>query len=335
MGVTFVFDGITVDHARELLTDDPVIADIGHRCTYPYLASLADVAVGLVSGTKLSTTAMTPGQWIKNTFDNKFDPIEVIGKLTPEDMLEQGSQYRTEVENHIRLLARLNTHQYRAWKELIVREAREFLGDDQRIFEDLPDPDEYIFGKKLTYDRQLQNLVPERCITNMHDALYPIEGTPPYLVKVHAKTVRELITRTVTAHILIFCWYRYMTAKSFLASGCLRWPHCTRATLIECGSEGLLSRKSKTLKGTPHPRSLYMVREVLMPNILTPILIKASGERDPLKVITYNLQDLVSGKRYETERQLVEEVMLPGESTLPIGGVKSISTKWRNPTDAC
>ena len=141
----------------------------------------------------------------------------------------------------------------------------------------------------------------------MHDALYPTEGPPAYLINVHGKAVREFITRTVTAHVLIFCWYRNITAKSFLASGCLRWPHCTRATLIERGSERLLSRK--TLKGTPQPHSLWMVREVLMPNILTPILLKAGGEPDPLKVITYDLQELVSGKRYEMERQLIEEII--------------------------
>lgn len=46
-----------------------------------------------------------------------------------------------------------------------------------------------------------------------------------------------------------------------------------------------------------------------MPNILTPILLKAGGEPDPLKVITYDLQELVSGKRYEMERQLIEEII--------------------------
>ena len=124
MGVTFVFDGITVDHARELLTDHPAVREIGHRCTYPYLASLADVATGLVSGSKLSTTSMTPGQWIEDTFESKFDPIEVKSTLKPTDMLKEGSRYRSEVEDHIRILKQLTANQYKAWRQLIIREAR-------------------------------------------------------------------------------------------------------------------------------------------------------------------------------------------------------------------
>ena len=263
MGVSFVFDGITVDHARELLTNDPLVSEIGHRCSYQYLTSLADLAVGLVSGTRLSTTNMTPGQWIENTFENKFDPIEVRSPLQPKDMLEPGSRYRREVEENIRILNVLEESQYVSWRQHMIREVQAFLGDHESLFEDLPDPVKYKFDKEFTYDKELQALIPEKCITKMHDALYPEEGTPAYLEKVHGKAIREFVTRNLVAHIVVFCWYRNITAKRFLASKCLRWPHSTRATLIESSSE--VFSDGKKLKDSPEGASLWMVREVLMP----------------------------------------------------------------------
>ena len=133
MGVSFVFDGITVDHARELLTNDPLVSEIGHRCSYQYLTSLADLAVGLVSGTRLSTMNMTPGQWIENTFENKFDPIEVRSPLKPKDMLEPGSRYRREVEENIRILNVLEESQYVSWRQHDSR-GSSILGRSRKSF---------------------------------------------------------------------------------------------------------------------------------------------------------------------------------------------------------
>ena len=195
------------------------------------------------------------------------------------------------------------------------------MGDHESLFEDLPDPVKYKFDKEFTYDKELQAWIPEKCITKMHDALYPEEGTPAYLEKVHGKAIREFVTRNLVAHIVVFCWYRNITAKRFLASKCLRWPHSTRATLIESSSE--VFSDGKRLKDSPEGASLWMVREVLMPNILTPILMAATGEPDPAKVVRYRLQELVAGKQYEKPRERIEEII----NRLAAGNDKSARAK--------
>ena len=308
MSVIFVFDGITVNHARELLTDeDPVVEDIGNRCSSSYLTSLADFGVALISGAKLATTGTGPGEWLRNVFDSKFEPIETKTSIKPADLLLEYSDFWNELDSYVRLLTTLSSAQFRFWQEHMIRECREFLGDDSSLREDLADRTQYNFKKEFTYHPALQSKVPERYISKMYDAIFASTGTPAYIEHVHPKAIREFITRNVIAHIVVFCWYRHVTTKGFLLSHCLRWPHCTRATLIEAGSAKALTQRGR--KGIPEPRSLWMIREILMPNILTPILRKAAGQERPGTIVQYELQELVASTHFALARQYIEEIV--------------------------
>ena len=54
---------------------------------------------------------------------------------------------------------------------------------------------------------------------------------------------------------------------------------------------------------------MWMLRTIVMPNVLTPILQKARGEREPGRVVKNELRDLVASNRYKTERDLAEEII--------------------------
>jgi hypothetical protein len=310
MGLTFVFDGITVDCARELLTDDHSAPhQIGNRCCYSYLTSLADFTVGLLSCSKLATTGTTPGQWVKDNFEKKFEAVETKSDLKPKDLLVEGSPYWQEIQEDIRLLDKLSEGQYRLWQEHMIREIDNLLlGPNSNIREDLANPADYIFKVEFTSHPKLQALVPESYLTKIYTAVFPESGGNAEAKAAHPKAIREFFTRNVVAHILIFCWYRYVSTCGFLLSKCLRWPHCTRASLIEVGASEKWSLP-KTEKGVPEPHSIWMLRTIVMPNVLTPILQKARGEHEPGRVVRNELQDLVACDRYKTERELVEEVV--------------------------
>jgi hypothetical protein len=309
MGVTIVFDGITLQHAGELLLGTRAVNEIGNRCRYTYLRSLSDFALGVISGVRLSSSGGmapnidgdTPGLRVVQDF--VFDPIESLGPFDKINVLEEGSSPRLDVEWYIGSLRSLDQPQMEFWKEHMIREINEYMGDDDSLREDL-DPARYVFARKdFVHHATLQRAVPRSYRTAMFDAIYGFRLLPG----INPKAVEEFIERNVVRHIATFVFYQQVTGRKALRKSHLRLSHYTRACLIENTSRALSS--SGVPRGIGSDYMTWKTSHVLMPNILVPILREAKGEPDPGRAVRYRIQERATSSQYLDVREPLEEII--------------------------
>jgi len=74
MALTFVFEGITVQHAAELLLDTETTRADRKACRYTYLCSLQDFSLDLLAGDAIEVSRNLP-----SVGTSVPGPLEVLG----------------------------------------------------------------------------------------------------------------------------------------------------------------------------------------------------------------------------------------------------------------
>ena len=237
-------DGITVQHAGELLFD--ATATSGHRRSSweTYLRSLEDFAFSLVYGTSVSVSGSlpkvgneSPGQILIDQYKDWFIDAENFAGGSPEEMINI-DWFRQNVKNTLSILPRALDRHGIYWKQFIYREAENSLVIVVEDIDDLDkknllrteieDPGKYEYRKTPPYiiDRELQNRIP------VVGFLEPLAiFLKPYFVDKgvsHAALI-EFISRATLTHMVIYWWYECLSRNNTYSS--LRVPHITRTLL--------------------------------------------------------------------------------------------------------
>ena len=298
-------DGITVQHAAELLFDTAVDSTVRAQCPDAYLQSLGDLVFALLCGHRFATSARIPtspnrpdrpaAEIIKDAFKDRLIPVG--GIPTPEDILNDPTRLRLLKKDLEYLVPALDLKRV-AWEDFIRRETALYLGNDDTLRRQLAGS-QYVFGgTHYTSRRQLLAMVPEAFIL----ALMPcVKSTAPRLISDAA--MREFITRVAVTH-LLFYWDNEASAEPILASGGVRLPHETRALLRYVQMKGELPKA--------------VLKRAVAPHALKYVLSKSETRAD----VVSRLQDLYYVRLFRDVRSVLCDTVVESDH----GDTKSVQT---------
>lgn len=241
MALTFVLEGITVQHAAELLLDTEITRADRKACRYTYLRSLEDFTLALTVADVIATSnnlpavgESYPGRDLLNLISHQLpDHIKWIDEdpttSKPGDLLNDSKQ-RTLLEYWLVQLSDAVLLDSQAWQEHMLREFRAYAGSHPSLSQDLLNPAEYVFDKMFWPDQKLESAVPEIYVSKM------LQATPTLTsagTQFHDRARKAFIRRNVLAHIIIWQWYneqRIMPKLPVREKNIL--SHVTRASIV-------------------------------------------------------------------------------------------------------
>jgi hypothetical protein len=231
---TIVLDGITVQHAGELLFDTQVTSTHRANCKETYIRCLEDFAFATAYGSRFAVSGSlpqvgdeSPGLILINEYQNKLTTINTDYRVSPEAVLSW-KEFQKRLTSDLPALGYAYQRQHMFWDQFIVREAESYLGNHESLYLDADDLEILVFAKRPVYlsDRYLQNLIPQSFISSMVRAIsvqLPVAGIKP-------SALSEFVSRASFTHIAIFWWYEIAAAAPLLENG-IRLPHITRSLL--------------------------------------------------------------------------------------------------------
>lgn len=299
-GLVIALDGITVQHAGELLFDEAVDSSVRSACMDGYLQSLGDVAFALLCGRKLATSARIPrgtkrippaADIVKNTFSDRL--IELQGLPVAESILENPDR-RQAVEKDIQYLVRAYYSRRATWENFFRRETALYLGYDDTLKHELP-REQYVFGAQHYSSKpELQNMVPVEFV----DAVLPVVCVAAADRVVCDAAAREFITRVAVTH-LLFYWDNEQGAESVVSIGGTRLPHETRALLR------MVQARSEMPEAA--------LRDAITPHALKYVLLRSERREDVVK----RLQDFYNDRLFRSVRSILLDTLVENASNDP------------------
>jgi hypothetical protein len=276
-GLEIMFDGISVQHAGELLLDQPVSSRrIRNLCLPSYYRCLKDFAFAVIFGGKIITTGTfpavkegTPGETLlsRDYFGGKHErrpPDSPKLSQKWESLLdnEEGDDYRA-VGSLIASLGQVNSESLAYWTHEVARDVFLYLGSDKSLRNRNAGPD-YIYEGRGNFVRfpGLQALVPrpyiEQVVTTIRQKLNDL----PSVHSAHDDAIREFVCRNAVAHIGIYRWYSKMGDSALDRLTGLRIPHATRQALPQVEA------------------SLWKIREMTTPGLLERMIADSTCRED-------------------------------------------------------
>lgn len=268
-------DGITVQHAGELLFDTSATERQRGQCAETYLRSLEDVAFALIVGSGLAVSKNlpkvgneTPGADLCVHFGAYVRPVEEARTSAPDGIVATIGG-RKAVAAWLRALSHLKKKDYPFWREFALREADAYLWPSEAegrmlILRAESAPSDLRFGKPYWVVPELQRIVPLDLATRLASEILIHHSVP-------RPSAVEFVQRSIVAHATIFEWYqRRLRRGAGPEKAMTHLPHVTRTTFV---AEEEIDRE------------LWRVARLLMPRMLGEILRGCDRRGDVLKRI--------------------------------------------------
>lgn len=314
----FLMDGITVQHAGELLFDTSASVRQRGQCADTYLRSLEDVTFALVLGLGLAVTrnlpkvgTETPGADLCSHFGDYVHPVEGARTAGPDTIIVE-PQGRNAVAQWLGGLAHLTNKDYPFWREYALREADAYLqpaDDVGRAVLLRPDAErvELKFGKDYWVVPELQRVVPPELTARLRDEILQYHALPP-------QNGLEFVERSIVAHTITFEWYqRQLVHGTGPGMGLTYLPHVTRTTFV---AEEEIDRQ------------LWHLGRLMMPRVLGEILKKCECRADVVK----HIEDRIADSRLEPLRIRLRDAVEAQDST-EIKKIRHDIERQLNPQD--
>ncbi len=296
MSYIFTMDGITVQHAGELLFDTAATVTKRAACAGTYLRSLEDVAFALIFGSGLTVTKNlpkvgneTPGTDLCQHFASYVSALEVAGVAPPDELVEKPAG-RRRVRVWLSGLNRLRRKDYPFWRELILREAEAHLwpsndADKALLLRSIPDRSKLAFGKNYWMVSELQDALPQGFIMEMAKSILACYSLPQ-------QSALEFVERVVVTHAVIFEWYlRRLRHGAGPEIPLTYLPHVTRTMFfVEDDID----------------TELWHLQRLVMPRILSEILKGCDRRSEVLR----RIEDLVEAGRLEPLRRRLQDALV-------------------------
>lgn len=267
-----VLDGITVQHAGELLFGSAFSASRRWLGRDTYIRCLEDFAFAIVFGSEFSTSGSLPkvredrpGFLVTTEFKDRYIEVDADKSLPVETML-MDYEFRESVSGALSYLEMAFRRQWRFWRDFVIREAIAHLGDHELLFQPSTQPDSFVFAKSPPYlvDRKLQEQISTNYTAELSNQLrkhLPVQ-------RVAETALREFIARATLTHCVIDKWYEVTSADALESHG-MRLPHITRSILgsvrLDTQSEPLQpARTIITQHALAHALSVSATRENLI-----------------------------------------------------------------------
>lgn len=295
MRATLLMDGITVQHAGELLFDTEATTSQRRACSQTYLRCLEDFAFAVIFG-QFSVTGNlplvgneSPGAELCKAFTEFQAPFEEA-KTDPPDALLDAPLGRLVIADWLSALSRVRRSDFRYWVDYIRREADAYLwpadAHARALLTTSCSREQYRFGKQPEYwfDAELEDCIEGQMFEVLVTAAASAHG------HVSSDGVREFVRRSLLAHMLIFEWYERRIQGATATEPRVRLPHVTRTTVIQ---EDTVAYQ------------LWRVQRLMMPHILSSIL-GASADRNAVR---RRIGDLATDSRLQPLRSRLQAAL--------------------------
>ena len=244
---TVVLEGITVQHAGELIFEIGSTRLNRQDCRDIYLTALEDFAFAYLFGEQIAVSRKLPkvgndepGMQLLNDLppETILDVEITQSGVGPREMLEK-HQHRERLFDCINALPEIVSRDRVLWSQFIGREARAYLGNHSSLQDPALSPHDYVFAKKnqggtlIDYhmkDSVAESLIDPWVIQVLVDA---IKGSSPNNSPVD-NALRVFVTRTILTHIQIFIWYRFAAQLTKRVTNVLRVLYPTRSHFETC-----------------------------------------------------------------------------------------------------
>jgi hypothetical protein len=278
-GLDLLFDGITVQHAGELLLNEPVDTwPVRGACCKSYRRSLEDFAFGTIFCREIVTMdslprvlRALPGEHLlTQSFREKHDRRlttfpEKTARISPAERGEGDA-----LKDLVRSLRHVPQDERDYWKQHMVREVFLYLGQDDSLR--LPGLDGHykydLQDRQFTRDEELQRLVPNSYVSSV---LRTVRGD---LWRLHRgvqiacdDALREFVTLDVVEHLRIYDRRGRQRDRLLDRESSVWLPHCTRQSLVR-----VQERERDTL--------FDRIQDLVMPGLLDRMIAKSAKCRD-------------------------------------------------------
>lgn len=251
--LTVVLDGITAQHAGELLFDSEITTEQRRECRETYIRCLEDFSFAVLFGSKFSFSGSlpkvgqeSPGLLLTDTFSPLFHKLDAPIKQTSEKLLDR-SEYQAQIALDLECLDRALQTRKNLWKHWMIREAKSYLGDHSSLFKAATPSSEFEYGKDPKYlvRRELQDRIPAYFIDTLVKELRSQKDLP----RVVEPALREFVSRNALTLMTIDLWCSLATTEAFGKDG-IRVPHAIRSLVRQAQLQQQMDphvRKARTL----------------------------------------------------------------------------------------
>jgi hypothetical protein len=266
-------EGITAQHAGELIFDNPKTTADRKRCKYTYLRCLEDIAQAILFSNRVIASKKLPKVGDESSGDKllkeiakdkgKIIWIEDSIPLKPEHMFSDDIVKKV-LSSYLQNLEESFSADSKGWGEFLAREytayfyPNELLNKEKKeYFRNKDINDEKLFGKNYFFDIGLEKDIKPDFLNKSLSSLKTLISHN--LISADKDYLFEFIRRVSLTHILIWMYYRKTVELSITTSNEPYFlSHLTRSTL-----------SLKTNKNFEIHSAFW---ETLVPRILAPIL---------------------------------------------------------------
>lgn len=339
--LTIVLDGITFQHAAELLLQWPDTLTERKRCCHTYIRCLEDVAFAILLSDRLVVPvnmpnvgpAGSPGELLKRSLPESL--LQTIAvPHTPIEQTVQDSVIRDAIIADLSDLLPALQSKPQVWTDFLVRETQSYLGSDETLRMSGVPPERFRFAATHYVPRHagLHEHVPGAVAGHLAKIVRPYVG-----VQVATdEAILEFVTSVSVTHIANFWTYDKSCAPLTKSNG-VRLPHVTRAVIRELNGawEGRLSRQivphalSDALRQVSSPDNvidrMLILRETNLYSKLRAYLLEALVALDAWKdstevgKIISEIETLTRGQGSVAEPLMVKDIKvgIPAIKSLP------------------
>jgi hypothetical protein len=274
-GLEVMLDGVSVQHAGELLLNEPESTmPLRRVCPRSYLRSLEDFAFAVIFAGKLVTTRELtnvlegfPGERLLTEHFAPKHNRRRQGTITAGwETLLDNSDDQEVIRRLVHSLGDLIKGANGVfWKELAIREVFQYLGNDDSL--KAPNAGAgYVFVGRGNFrrDEPLQNAVPTEYTRTILEEIRSKARSHEGVKIAHDDALREFTSRNVLAHVGIYHWYCRLGEKALSTKTGARIPHATRHSFPSV------------------QRALWKTRNLVTPGLLKR-MIEGSESRDEVR----------------------------------------------------
>jgi hypothetical protein len=313
-GLTLIVDGITLQHAGELLLGTTPTAQLRGRCTRAYIRCVEDVAFAalfaeniLYVGSLPPVGGEYPGEELLRRLQ-RAEPLKRIGSPDRPSVYLDRDEFRSGIEKHFAHLPAANGAYPGMWGDFFVRDMHTYLGDDDSLRNPRLDPEGYRFAENVGnlrgayyFENQpLQELIDENFVRSMVSRLRLV--APGDVVD---PALSEFVKRAALTHITISDWYDVVYAAE-MGEHRARLPFGTRASLwtVEAIPIGGAAEAEEEVARQKRAASIEELRRLILPHALAHAMETAENRDDLID----NMKRLWRDDRYVYLRERLGEI---------------------------
>jgi len=321
--VEAMVDGITIQHAGELLLDEVTTTEVRRNSASTYIRSTEDFTFAMVyfDGLLFSGSGMpwqqgpSPGVALLKRFPGLVRASENSAPMAPTDLLTM-FEFRNRIAKDFANLNRAVEIAEKFFRAYFSREARVYLGQHHTLSQPRLSPDSFIYGvfnasnsgteasqpRNYFTDRELQSKVPPEVISRLAEFI-PKDTCG----QACPEAINEFITRSLLSHVVLLRWREYQAGSSpegFISVV----PHCTRAAIIQADLERSFPEWLETQRALVIP-ALGMVLKT-RPQTRDQLIERIAYIRDvkPIPKIRKAVGDFLREERPAHKKKLLNEM---------------------------